>query len=113
LVPIITCENILQFLPSFSDEQLRLLLRLREEQPPTLPVAANVDATIGAAQAGDGQPQSPTAAPLPTDYGSVIRPVRLVSAAKRGASTHPGILQRRRGNSYLWDASPGVRLWAG
>ena len=34
------------------------------------------------------------------------------SAGKRGASTHPGILKRRRGNSYLWDASPGVRLWA-
>jgi len=57
--------------------------------------------------------QGPTAAPLPVDYGSVIRHVRVASAGKRGASTHPGILKRRRGNSYLWDASPGVRLWAG
>jgi hypothetical protein len=49
-----TCENILQSLPIFSDEQSRLLLRIRKEQPRTLPVAANVDGTIGAAQAGDG-----------------------------------------------------------
>jgi hypothetical protein len=45
------------FLPIFSDEQSRLLLRIRKEQPRTLPVAANVDGTIGAAQAGDGQPE--------------------------------------------------------
>src|SRR4051795_1730868 len=51
--------------------------------------------------------------PLPVDYGSVIRPERVASAGQRGASTHPGILKRRRGNSYLWDASPGVRCgWA-
>jgi len=89
-----------------------LLLRRRKEQPRTLPVAANVDGTIGAAQAGDGQPEGPGAVPLP-DYGSVIRPERAASAGLRGASTHPGILKRRRGNSYLWDASPGVRLWVG
>jgi hypothetical protein len=108
-----TCENILQSLPIFLDEQSRLLLRIRKEQPRTLPVAANVDGTIGAAQAGDGQPEGPGAAPLPVDYGSVIRPARVASADQRGASTHPGILKRCRGNSYLWDASPGVRLWAG
>jgi hypothetical protein len=51
--------------------------------------------------------------PLPVDYGSVIRPERVASARQRGASTHPGILKRRRGNSYLWDASPGIRLWVG
>ena len=45
---------------------------------------------------------------LPADYGSVIRPERVASAGQRGASTHPAILKRRRGNSYLWDASPGV-----
>jgi len=50
---------------------------------------------------------------LAPDYGSVIRPERVVSAGKRGASTHPGILKRRRGNSYLWDASHGVRSQAG
>jgi hypothetical protein len=88
-----------------------LLLRIRKEQPRTLPVAANVDGTIGAAQAGDERPGSRPQ--LPADYGSVIRPERVASAGQRGASTHPGILKRRRGNSYLWDASPGVRLWAG
>jgi heat shock protein HtpX len=31
----------------------------------------------------------------------------VVSAAERGASTHPGILKRHQGNSYLWDASHG------
>jgi hypothetical protein len=56
------CENILQFLPISSDEQSRLLLRIRKEQPRALPVAANVDGTIGAAQAGDGQPEGPGAA---------------------------------------------------
>ena len=29
------------------------------------------------------------------------------SAGQRGATTHPGILKGGRGNSYLWDASPG------
>ena len=47
------------------------------------------------------------------DYGSVIRPERVVSAGQRGASTHPGILKRRRGNSYLWDASLGVSAAGG
>jgi hypothetical protein len=60
---------------------------------------------------GAGQAREPP--PLPADDGSVIRAERVVSAGQRGASTHPGILKRRRGNSYLWDASPGVRLWAG
>jgi hypothetical protein len=41
------------------------------------------------------------------DYGLVIWPERAVFTAKRGASTHPGILQRRHANSYLWDASRG------
>jgi hypothetical protein len=53
-----TCENILSS-PFFSDEQPRLLLRIRKEQPHTLPVAANVDGSIGAAQAGDGRPEGP------------------------------------------------------
>jgi hypothetical protein len=52
-----TCENILQSLPFFSDGQSRLLLRIRKEQPRTLPVAANVDGTSGAAQEGDRQPE--------------------------------------------------------
>jgi len=43
--------------PHFLDEQSRLLLRLRKEQPRTLPVAGNVDGTIGVAQAADGQPE--------------------------------------------------------
>jgi len=79
------------------------------EQPRALPVAGNVDGAAGVAQAGHGQPAGrPGSLSRAADYGSVIRPEKVVSSAKRGASTHPGILKRRRGNSYLWDASRGL-----
>jgi len=51
--------------------------------------------------------------PRAPDYGSVIRPESVVSDGKRGASTHPGILKRRQGNSYLWDASLGLSAAGG
>jgi hypothetical protein len=94
----------------FFDEPPHLRFRMAE-QPCAALVARNVDGGIAVVQAGVGQPAE--AGPPGRWMTQAVRlrivnpSPALVSAAKRGASTHPGILKRRQGNSYLWDASHG------
>ena len=76
--------------------------------PARCPLPLNVDGTIGAAQAGDGQPQARRAAPIagglrfgnPAREGGFRRPARRLDA--------PRHLEVPPGYSYLWDASRGV-----